>query len=194
MIGNGTAAAAVAFPNAKARGEISGANANGRLTQSYVHGASSTPLLGETIGALLRRVAEENAERLALVVRHQNVRWTYADLLRSSEDVAIGLMALGLQKSDRIGIWSVNNSEWVLAQFGTALAGLILVNINPAYRSHEFDYAMRRLPGAHPEPGPQEQRLFRLAAFGCAGDRLCDSGQARVRRTAEARGRDTARG
>jgi fatty-acyl-CoA synthase len=144
VIGNGTAAAAVAFPNAKARGEISGAIANGRLTQSYVHGASSTPLLGETIGALLRGMAEEGPQRLALIARHQNVRWTYADLLGWSEDLAIGLRRLGLQKGDRIGIWSANNSEWVLAQFGTALAGLILVNINPAYRSHEFDYAMRK--------------------------------------------------
>jgi fatty-acyl-CoA synthase len=114
------------------------------LTQSYVHGASSTPLLGETIGALLRRMAEQGPQRLALIGRHQNVRWTYADLLRRSEDLAVGLRRLGLQKGDRIGIWSANNSEWVLAQFGTALAGLILVNINPAYRSHEFDYAMRK--------------------------------------------------
>ncbi len=114
------------------------------LTQSYVHGASSTPLIGETIGALLRRVAAEGPERLAQVTRHQNVRWTYADLLRRSEDLAVGLQALGLQKGDRIGIWSPNTSEWVLAQFGTALAGLILVNINPAYRAHEFDYAIKK--------------------------------------------------
>jgi fatty-acyl-CoA synthase len=114
------------------------------LTQSYVHGASSTPLLGETIGALLRRVAEEGPQRLALVARHQNARWTYADLFRRSEDLAVGLRRLGLQKGDRIGIWSANNSEWVLAQFATALAGLILVNINPAYRSHEFEYAVRK--------------------------------------------------
>ena len=114
------------------------------LTQSYVHGASSTPLIGETIGALLRRVTAEGPDRLALVARHQDVRWTYAELLRRSEDLAIGLMALGLKTGDRIGIWSANRSEWVLAQFGTALAGLILVNINPAYRSHEFDYAIRK--------------------------------------------------
>jgi fatty-acyl-CoA synthase len=114
------------------------------LTQSYVHGASATPLLGETVGALLRRAAEEGPDRLALMTRHQNVRWTYADLLRKSEDLAIGLRKLGLEKGDRVGIWSANTSEWVLAQFGTALAGLILVNVNPAYRSHEFDYAVRK--------------------------------------------------
>jgi fatty-acyl-CoA synthase len=114
------------------------------LTQAYVHGASSRPLIGETVGALLRRVTAEGPERLAQVTRHQGVRWTYADLLGRSEDLAIGLRALGLQKGDRVGIWSANVSEWVLAQFGTALAGLILVNINPAYRAHEFEYAMRK--------------------------------------------------
>src|SRR5271156_6453754 len=114
------------------------------ITQSYVHGASSTPLIGETVGQLLRRVTAEGPERPALITRHQGVRWTYADLLRRSEDLAIGLGALGLEKGDRVGIWSANVSEWVLAQFGTALAGLILVNINPAYRAHEFEYAMRK--------------------------------------------------
>ena len=72
------------------------------------------------------------------------MRWSYADLLRRSEDLAVGLRKLGLEKGDRVGIWSANVSEWVLAQFGTALAGIILVNINPAYRSHEFDYAMKK--------------------------------------------------
>jgi fatty-acyl-CoA synthase len=116
----------------------------GPLMQSYVHGAAPTPLLGETIGQLLRRITAEGPERPALITRHQNVRWSYADLLRRSEDVAIGLSKLGLEKGDRVGIWSANVSEWVLAQFGTALAGIILVNINPAYRSHEFDYAMKK--------------------------------------------------
>src|SRR5271170_6728688 len=114
------------------------------LTQSYVHGVSSTPLIGETVGQLLRRVTAEGPERPALVTRHQNVRWSYADLLRRSEDLAVGLRKLGLEKGDRVGIWSANVSEWVLAQFGTALDGIILVNINPAYRSHEFDYAMKK--------------------------------------------------
>ncbi len=114
------------------------------LTQSYVHGASSTPLIGETIGQLLRRVTAEGPDRPALITRHQNVRWSYADLLRRSEDLGVGLRKLGLEKGDRVGIWSANVSEWVLAQFGTALAGIILVNINPAYRSHEFDYAMKK--------------------------------------------------
>ena len=114
------------------------------LTQSYVHGASATPLIGETVGALLRRTAAQGPDRPALVTRHQNVRWSYADLLERSEDLAIGLRKLGLQKGDRVGVWAANCSEWVLAQFGTAMAGLILVNVNPAYRSHEFDYAMKK--------------------------------------------------
>ena len=114
------------------------------LTQSYVHGTSSTPLIGETIGQLLRRVTADGPERPAQITRHQNVRWSYADLLRRSEDLAVGLCKLGLEKGDRVGIWSANVSEWVVAQFGTALAGIILVNINPAYRSHEFDYAMKK--------------------------------------------------
>ncbi len=114
------------------------------LTQSYVHGASETPLLGETIGTLIRRVTAEGPERIAQVTRHQNVRWTYGDLLRLSEDLAVGLRQLGLKPGERIGIWAANCSEWVLAQFGTAMAGLILVNINPAYRVHEFEYAVRK--------------------------------------------------
>ena len=106
---------------------------------------SSTPLIGETIGqssAPRRRRRGRSGRRSSPVTR--SVRWTYAELLRRSEDLAVGLRALGLRKGDRIGIWSANVSEWVLAQFGTALAGLILVNINPAYRAHEFEYAMKK--------------------------------------------------
>ena len=105
---------------------------------------SLTPLLGETIGTLLRRVTAEGPDRIAQITRHQNVRWTYAELLERSENLAIGLQALGLKKGERIGIWAANCSEWVLAQFGTALAGLILVNINPAYRVHEFEHAVKK--------------------------------------------------
>ncbi|RBP08706.1 fatty-acyl-CoA synthase [Roseiarcus fermentans] len=114
------------------------------LTQSYVHGASATPLLGETIGAMLRRVTAEGPGRIAQITRHQAVRWSYADLLGRAEDLAVGLRRLGLKPGDRIGVWAANCSEWVLAQFGTALAGLILVNINPAYRAHEFEYAVKK--------------------------------------------------
>jgi fatty-acyl-CoA synthase len=115
------------------------------LTQSYVHGASETPLLGETVGRLLDRVTGEGPDRPALVTRHQNVRWSYSELRRRVNDLAAGLVRLGLQPGERIGIWSPNNSEWVLTQFATAKAGLILVNINPAYRAHEVEYAMNKV-------------------------------------------------
>ena len=115
------------------------------LTQSYVHGASSAPLIGETIGAMLDRITAEWGDRLALVARHQGVRWTYEELDRRADDLAAGLLTLGLRPGDRIGIWSPNNSEWVLTQFATAKAGLILVNINPAYRSHEAEYALNKV-------------------------------------------------
>ncbi len=115
------------------------------LTQSYVHGASVARLIGETIGALLERVTAEGPDRPALVTRHQGVRWSYAELNRRVDDLAAGLLALGLQPGERIGIWSPNNSEWALTQFATAKAGLILVNINPAYRSHEAEYALAKV-------------------------------------------------
>jgi fatty-acyl-CoA synthase len=115
------------------------------LTQSYVHGASGAPLIGETIGAVLERVAAGAPDRPALVARHQGVRWSYAELNRRADDLAAGLQALGLQPGERIGVWSHNNSEWVLTQFATAKAGLILVNVNPAYRSHEAEYALTKV-------------------------------------------------
>jgi fatty-acyl-CoA synthase len=115
------------------------------LTQSYVHGASDIALLGETVGQLLDRIAAEAPDAPALVTRHQNVRWSYAELRDRANDLAAGLMALGLTPGERVGIWSPNNSEWVLAQFATAKAGLILVNINPAYRAHEFEYAVNKV-------------------------------------------------
>ena len=123
------------------------------LAQSYVHGASAKPLIGETIGALLDRIAAEAPDSPALVVRHQEIRWNYRQLRERVDDLAAGLIALGLKPGERIGIWSPNNSEWVLTQFATAKAGLILVNINPAYRVHEFEYVdeQGRLPGADPQ-------------------------------------------
>ena len=114
------------------------------LTRSYVHGASEKPLIGETIGVHLGRIAERYAERPALVVRHQDVRWRYAEFKNEVDALAAGFVALGLKPGDRIGIWSQNNVEWVLTQFATAKAGLVLVNINPAYRAYELEYALRQ--------------------------------------------------
>jgi len=83
---------------------------------SYVHGASATPLIGETIGVRFNRIAERFAERDALIVRHQQVRWSYRELQRRVDAFAAGLLALGLEAGERVGIWSPNNAEWVVAQ------------------------------------------------------------------------------
>ncbi|MDR6937795.1 AMP-binding protein [Luteibacter sp. 3190] len=112
---------------------------------SYVHGASDTPLLGETVGALLDRIVARWPERPALVVRAQGIRWTYARFAEEVERVAAGLLALGLEPGDRVGIWAPNRAEWVVAQFAAPKAGLILVNINPAYRSHELAYSLNKV-------------------------------------------------
>ena len=111
---------------------------------SYVHGASEIPFIGDTIGVYFDRIAERFAERDALIVKHQQIRWTFRELKERVDDFAAGLLALGLRRGDRIGIWSPNNAEWVITQFATAKAGLILVNINPAYRLAELEYALNK--------------------------------------------------
>lgn len=116
-----------------------------KLTKSYTHGASDKPLLSDTIGAHLDRIAARDPDHEALVVPHQNIRWSYDQLRRQTDAFAAGLIALGLKPGDRIGIWSQNNAEWVVTQFATAKAGLILVNINPAYRLHEVEYALNKV-------------------------------------------------
>jgi fatty-acyl-CoA synthase len=117
----------------------------GCLTQSYAHGASTVSLVGDTIGVHFQKAAERWADALALVVKHQDVRWTYRELNDRVDAFAAGLLALGLSPGDRIGIWSPNNSEWVVTQFATAKAGLILVNINPSYRTFELEYALGKV-------------------------------------------------
>ncbi len=112
---------------------------------SYAHGTTSVPLIGETIGANFDRAVARWGERLALVVRHQGVRWTYRELGERVDAFAAGLIALGLEPGERVGIWSPNNAEWVITQFATAKAGLILVNINPAYRLSELEYALNKV-------------------------------------------------
>jgi fatty-acyl-CoA synthase len=111
---------------------------------SYAHGASSVSLLGETIGANLARTARRLPDADALVCRHQAVRWSYRELDERVDALASGLVAAGLQVGDRAGIWSPSCAEWVLVQFATAKAGIILVNINPAYRATELAYALRQ--------------------------------------------------
>lgn len=116
----------------------------GKLIQSYVHGASAVPLIGDTIGVHFDRAVARWPESEALVVRHQGVRWTYRELQQQVEAFAAGLLAVGLEPGDRVGIWSPNNAEWVVTQFATAKAGIILVNINPAYRLAELEYALNK--------------------------------------------------
>ncbi len=115
------------------------------LTTSYVHGASNEPLLYQTIGAALDQAEARWGGNEALVSRHQNIRWTYAELKRRADAFAAGLVALGLRPGEWIGIWSPNCAEWTLTQFATAKAGLILVNINPAYRLSELEYALNKV-------------------------------------------------
>ena len=112
---------------------------------SYVHGAYHEPLLGETIGHNLDRTAQRFPDNPALIVRSQGIRWSYRELVERAEAFAAGLLALGLERGDRIGIWSLNNAEWVTTQFATAKAGLILVNINPSYRLTELEYALNKV-------------------------------------------------
>ena len=116
------------------------------MTQlSYSHGASDVPLLGETIGVNFDRTVARWGDRPGLISRAQGVHWTYAQLSERVEKFAAGLLSLGLQPGDRVGIWSPNNAEWIVTQFATAKAGLILVNINPAYRLSEVEYALNKV-------------------------------------------------
>ena len=115
------------------------------LVQSYSHGASTKPLIGETLGVNFDAAVKKWGERDALIVRHQNVRWSYLELQEKVNAFAAGLLNLGLEPGDRVGIWSPNNSEWVVVQYATAKAGLILVNINPAYRVAELEYAINKV-------------------------------------------------
>ena len=111
---------------------------------SYARGDSSAPLIELTIGALFDRIVRAHPDRDALVVRHQDCRLTYSQLARQVDLLGTGLLELGLETGDRVGIWSPNCVEWVLVQLATAKAGLILVNINPAYRVSELQYALNK--------------------------------------------------
>jgi fatty-acyl-CoA synthase len=111
---------------------------------SYAHGTAATPLIGETIGANFDRVVATHAEREALVVPYQDLRWTYAELGARISQLARALVAIGLQPGDRLGIWALNCAEWVLVQYASAKAGVILVNVNPAYRTSELEYVLKQ--------------------------------------------------
>lgn len=114
-------------------------------TLSHVRGTTEQPLLRQTVGETLQLTADHWPERDALIVCHQGVRLTYRQLNEQVSALARGLLALGLVPGDRVGIWSPNSVEWVLTQFATARAGLVLVSINPAYRPVELGYALRKV-------------------------------------------------
>ncbi|KAA2224406.1 AMP-binding protein [Chryseobacterium sediminis] len=111
---------------------------------SYVYGTSEVPLLGQTIGANLKSTVEKYPHQEALVCVHQNYRATYQEFYNQTTAVAKALLLLGAKAGDRIGIWSSNRYEWVLLQYATARIGTILVNINPAYRTHELTYVLNQ--------------------------------------------------
>jgi fatty-acyl-CoA synthase len=111
---------------------------------SYSSGTSDAPLLGETIDANLRRAVAEFGAREAVVDASTGRRLTYCELDAAVDEVARGLLARKVQRGDRVGIWAPNCVEWFLTQYATARIGAILVNINPAYRTHELEYVVRQ--------------------------------------------------
>ena len=111
---------------------------------SYASGTSTIPLLGMSIGEMLNSIVTKYPENEAIVSVHQNIRWTYREFLERVDQVARGLMGLGVEKGFRVGIWAMNHAEWVVVQFATAKIGAIMVNINPAYRTYELEYALKQ--------------------------------------------------
>jgi fatty-acyl-CoA synthase len=118
-------------------------DASAHRQESFVLGPPAE-LLDETIGACLRRVALAQGDAEALVSRHQGIRQSYAELHATSAQLALGLLGIGVEKGDRVGIWAPNCAEWTWLQFASAFVGAILVNVNPAYREHELEYALRQ--------------------------------------------------
>ena len=115
------------------------------LTLSLARGATDVPLIEQTIGAFFDAMVARQPEHEALVSVHQGRRYTYRALQADAHRLASALLAQGLNPGDRVGIWSHNNAEWVLMQLATARVGLVLVNINPAYRTSEVEYALNKV-------------------------------------------------
>ena len=112
--------------------------------EAYAKGELEPPLLEETVGANFERTVAAYAEREALVEVATGRRWTWAELDRDVDDLARGLLAAGIGKGDRVGIWAPNCAEWTIVQYATAKVGIVLVNVNPAYRTHELSYAVNQ--------------------------------------------------
>ena len=115
------------------------------ITQSYVHGASAKPLIGDTLAEHFEKAIARWPNREALVVIHQDIRWTYTELGEQVARFAAALLAIGLRAGDRLGIWSPNNAQWIVTQFAAHKIGVVLVNINPAYRLAELEYALNKV-------------------------------------------------
>ncbi|MHC5353285.1 AMP-binding protein [Myroides sp. LJL115] len=111
---------------------------------SYVHGASQTPLLGETIGQNLKRISHKFPDNPAVISVYQDYHATYSEFYQQTTDLAKSLLSSGIKKGDRVGIWAPNCYEWVLLQYATARIGVILVTVNPAYRSSELEFAINQ--------------------------------------------------
>ena len=111
---------------------------------SYTCGTSEFPLLGMTMGEMIDHIAEKFPDTEAVVSAHENIRWTYRQFLERINMVARGLMGLGVEKGDRVAIWAMNHADWIVIQFATAKIGAIMVNINPAYRTYELEYALKQ--------------------------------------------------
>lgn len=131
---------ALNLPNIK----MGAKSANAPLTQSYDKGPT-TELINLTIGDFFDQIVAQNPDKEALISAHQNSRLTYRELQRKVNQLASSMIRMGLQKGDRVGIWSHNNIEWVIMQLATAKAGIVLVNINPAYRTFELEYAINKV-------------------------------------------------
>jgi len=110
---------------------------------SHVKGSTARPLIHATIPGFMAHIRARHGERIAAVFSQSGERWSYHDLMRRVDRLAAGLLSIGVYKGDRVGIWSPNRPEWLLAQFATARIGAILVNINPSYQTNELEYALR---------------------------------------------------
>jgi fatty-acyl-CoA synthase len=115
-----------------------------KLKKSYFIGEGNGQLLYETIGSCFERVAKGNPKGLAIIVKHQGIRWSYQELYEQVDRLSVGLLALGLKPGDRVGIWGPSSIEWVMTQLATARIGAIMVCINPAYRLYELEYALNK--------------------------------------------------
>lgn len=111
---------------------------------SYDSGVSTFPLMGLTIGEMLNNISRKFPDNEAVVSVHQGIRWTYREFLEKVDAFARGLMAIGVEKGDRVGLWAMNHAEWIVVQFATAKIGAIMVNINPAYRIYELEYVLKQ--------------------------------------------------